>query len=374
MNLRDDHFPLPDSVATRRYFAKFERIIGHLHDVYALTPNATGEHAEAYLDVIGTRLGQLSRSFKALSFKYLVARHVSDTIPMSMEIDRRDSGFPVYKELLQMGNDLTQAQKHLDGLPSERVLKREMVEHILRERTQPRRLQFALSQRIYYEALMEGQVFLPQNHPEAVLLGEYDEGVRGYLVHWAVYDSQANLPALYLMVVVDSGKVPLVKDERRWPSVQSHLVAQSLNSLKLLTIASGFDSDFEDLHPKRLLRIHIGPMYSNTFTLQDGPLREVLSEANGGPGMDWALAWTVEDLVSQRTETQTKGVFGSVKREIYALDHYAVNDDHIGATTVDRSLILPQRPYQVLVNRDPQGLRNIRKFVVGDGGHVSAHM
>ena len=374
MSLRDDHFSLPDTVATRRYFSKFERIIGHLQDVYELTPDAGQKNPDAYLKIIGSRLAQLSHSFKALSFKYLVARHISETIPMAMEIDRRESGFPVYKELLQMGNDLTQAEKHLDGLPSERVLKREMVEHILRERTQPRRLQFALSQRIYYEALMEGQVFLPQNHPEAVLLGQNPDRTRNYLVHWAVYDSQANVPALYLMEVADSGKDPLHRDERRWPSAQSHLLAQSLNSLKLVTIARGFDSDFVDRHPKRLVRIHIGPMYSNTFTLQDGPLREVLAEANGGPGMDWALAWTVENLVSQRTEQQSSGVFGSVKREIYELDHYAVQDNDIGATTVNRSLILPQRPYQVLVNRDPQGLRNIRKFVVGDGGHVSAHM
>ena len=38
---------------------------------------------------------------------------------------------------------------------------------------------------------------------------------------------------------------------------RAHLMAQSLDGLKLLTIASGFDKDFPDLHPKRLRRIHL---------------------------------------------------------------------------------------------------------------------
>jgi hypothetical protein len=49
--------------------------------------------------------------------------------------------------------------------------------------------------------------------------------------------------------------------------------------LKLLTIAKGFDQDFDDLHPKSLKRIHVGPMYSSAYTEQSGPLRRVLAEA-----------------------------------------------------------------------------------------------
>ncbi len=33
-------------------------------------------------------------------------------------------------------------------------------------------------------------------------------------------------------------------------------------------------------------------------------------------------------------------------------------------------LILPERPYQVLVEQDPAGLRAVRKFVVGAGGRL----
>ncbi len=88
-------------------------------------------------------------------------------------------------------------------------------------------------------------------------------------------------------------------------------MAQSLDGLKLLTIAQGFDTDFDDLHPKRLRRIHLGPMYSHSFTLQSGPISEVLTSANADNGEDWALVWTVEDLRSDRVEVQKSGWFGS---------------------------------------------------------------
>ena len=46
------------------------------------------------------------------------------------------------------------------------------------------------------------------------------------------------------MELEDTGRTGLPKDERRWPVVQSHLMAQAVAGLKLLTIARGFDEDF----------------------------------------------------------------------------------------------------------------------------------
>ena len=53
------------------------------------------------------------------------------------------------------------------------------------------------------------------------------ESRRRYRLHWAVYDSQQNIPLIYIHGLEDSGKRPLAKDERRWPRVQGHLTAQS---------------------------------------------------------------------------------------------------------------------------------------------------
>jgi len=140
--------------------------------------------------------------------------------------------------------------------------------------------------------------------------------------------------------------------------------------LKLLTIAKGFDADFDDLHPKRLRRFHVGPMYSSLYTRQVGPIHDVLTQAHGAEGQDWCLVWTVEDLLSERVETERKGWFTSVERQVFALDPFSGRGVDTGATRSERAIVLPQRPYQVLAEMNPPGFAGVRKFVVSSTGRV----
>jgi hypothetical protein len=268
---------------------------------------------------------------------------------------------------MTMAVDAQQAEKHLAGMPSEAELKDRMVRQIVGEQTIPTALQFALSQRYYYEALAAGGMFWARNDPDAQWIQDLGER-RHFLVHWAVWDTQTNLPVVYLMDLEDSGKRPILNDAYRWPQAQAALMAQSVGGLKLLTIATGFDKDFADLHPKRLRRIILGPMYSASFTLQSGPISRVLEGAKAPEGQDWALVWTVEDLASDREEEVKEGWFSSSQRQVYKLDPVAGAE--LGATRQDRMIILPERPYQVLVEQNPTGLRAYRKFVVGAGGRL----
>jgi hypothetical protein len=373
-DLQDDHHALPDWAAVRRYFAKFERIIAHSKAVAETVPRR-GKLAGAELAIIEDYLGRLSRTFTALSYKHLFAGRPGAAQAQAMEIDRRESGFPIYAELLQMANDALQAQKRLDGMPEADTLKAEMVRHILSAGETPSQLHYTMSQRLYYQALAGEKLFLPQNDPEALWLGDIrDKDRRRYLLHWATYDSQLNIPTIYLAIVEDTGKKPLLKDERRWPAVQSHLMAQSVGSLKMVTIGQGLDVDFDDLHPKFVRRMHIGPMYSHTFTTQSGPLREVLADASGRPGLDWALTWTTETLISGKTREEKLGWFGTVEREVFKLDKDVLEDEGPGATKVEHSLILPERAYQVLRDRNPPGLRGVKRYVVNESGRVLAGM
>lgn len=361
----DDHLQIEDTRVTRRYIRKFDLILDHLRAVAAVM-EAEKRLSTHEVEALARYLVGLSATFDALAHKYLFAGRV--TIAGKLTFDRVESGFPVFSELLVMANDAAQADVRLAGMPGEEALKDEMVKFILAEQDVPTKLQYALSQRLYYQELKKGGLFWARNDPEALWLGDVD-GRRRYLIRWAVFDSRANLPTVYLMEVADSGRVGLPKDERRWPEVQAHLMAQAVNDLKLVTIATGFDKDFNDLHPKRLRRFRIGPMYSHAFTLQTGPIREVLSRAMAPEGEDWALAWTEEELVSERIELVNSGWFGQAEREIYTLDTVA----DTGATRLSRSVIMPARPYQALVELDPRGFRDVRKFVVGTGGKVLSY-
>ncbi|MGB3247148.1 MAG: hypothetical protein WBB25_21655, partial [Sulfitobacter sp.] len=350
-------------------FRKFEGIMQHMLHVAAVM-EAEGNLNDAEVKILTRYATMLTYTFRALSLKYLLVGRETGRFFGSLTIDKRDSGFPVTEEIMTMANDAQQAVSHLDGMASEAALKDQMVQTILSDRKVPTKLQFALSQRLYYEELVKGQLFWVRNDPQAEWLGTDANGRRTFRIHWATYDSQVNLPVIYLMEVEDSGAIGLPKDERRWPEVQAHLSAQALGGLKLVTIARGFDQDFDDLHPKRLRRFHVGPMYSHAYTRQSGPLRDVLAEAKAPEGQDWALVWTEEELRSDRVIEEKAGWFSTVEREVFALDPFGGTGQDLGATRTERSIILPQRPYQVLEEKNPVGFGSVRKFVVSPKGRV----
>lgn len=364
-----DQIGLTDTFASRRYFRKFESITGHLTRVAAVM-QAEGEVSKAQVQVITRYLMALTFTFRALSMKYLMVGRESGRFLGWLEMDKHDSGFPVAAELMTMANDAQQAARHLGNMPSEETLRDDMVREIVGNRKIPTKAQFALSQRLYYRELVKGQMFWVQNDPECIWQGNISDKRRRFLLHWAVYDTQINLPVIYLMELEDTGRVALPKDQNRWPEVQAHLIAQAMAGLKLVTIAKGFDTDFDDLHPKFLRRIHVGPMYSHQFTEQSGPLREVLAEARAPEGQDWALVWTTEELESQRVKEEKSGWFGTVEREVFALDPFGGRGADTGATRTQRSIILPQRPFQVLAEKNPPGFGEVRKFVVSPQGRV----
>ncbi len=370
--LTDDHQEVYDTLTARRYFAKFERITGHLLRV-ASEVEAEGQLTRSEARILGRYLTAITNTFRALNYKYLMTGRAEGSPHLTF--DRHESGFPVAQELMLMALDAAQAGKHLAGMAAEAELKDRMVRQIVRDLEPPVALQFALSQRLYYEALAvgirehlnKGGLFWARNDPDAQWIE--DVGARRhFLVHWAVYDTQVNLPVVYLLDVEDSGKTSLPNDDRRWPQAQAHLMAQSVMGLKLLTIAQGFDKDFSGLHPKRLRRITLGPMYSHDFTLQSGPISQVLADAQGSDAEDWALVWTVEDLISDREEEVKEGWFSSTERQVFKLDPFGGAES--GVTRMERMVILPERPYQVLAELNLQGLRELRKFVVGDGGKI----
>lgn len=369
IDMTRDHTLLGQTYAARRYFQKFEAITGHLSRVAAVMER---ERVLSKLDarVLGAQIVLIGRTFRALSLKYLMTGRHRDRSLGQLDIDRVESGFPVFQELLTMANDAQQVDQHLRGMRSAEQLKDDMITQIVRDQSIPTMLQFAMSQRLYYEELQKGDLFWAQNHPQAQWRENLPNGRRVYLVWWSVYDSQINLPTIYLMDLEDSGRRGLPIDDRRWPEVQRHLMAQSLGGLKLVTIAKGFDVDFDDLHPKRLRRFHVGPMYSSAFTRQSGPLRQVLEEARAPVGQDWALAWTTEDLESERVEQERSGWFGTVDREIFALDPFSGRGVDTGATRTERAIIMPAPPYRVLAEKSPPGFRDIRKFVVSPSGQV----
>ncbi len=371
-SLDADHKRLEDDLTARRYFDKLSRILGSV-------PGTLSEMVRDGLflpheaERVTYYAGAMLASVRALSMKYLVAGRIEGPLHSFLTIDIHESGFPVWSELAQMATDAAQAAKYLARTPAPAAIKDEMVREIVGDLRIPTRLQYALSQRYYNEALAAGDLFWPQMHPVGRWSGQGDTHRRRWLLDWAVYDSQLNVPVIYLMDVDDTGRRPLTEDIKRWSEASAHLMAQSVTGLQLVTIAQGFDRDFATLHPHRLRRIVLGPVYSREFTVQEGPIRQVLDNARADSGDDWALAMTVEDLRAKDAVMESSGLFSVVERQIYQLDPLNAHGAGQGASSALRALTLPARPYQALVDLDPPGFRNIRKYVPGPDGRVTGY-
>lgn len=364
---------ISDSQACRRYFGKFSEITRSFDKLAAemsLDPTAESSLNDLEIPVIEDYLQRLSNSFTALSVKYLLTGLVDSKLPSRLAIDQKDSGFPLFQEIIQMASDSDEAEKRLALLPERETLKARILDDALQQRRLPRHHQFEMSQRVYYEMLASVPLFHTKLTPELVALGSRGTQSRGYFCHWSVYDTQRNLPNVYLMYLEDSGERPLARDEARRERVWQHLMAQSLSSLQLLTIARGFDKDFPDLHPKVFKRLHIGPMYSNTFTRHADVVQDILAESDAEPGQDWVLCWTLETLRSKATEKTSTGIFSSVQTEIYDVDPQVPEQVASGVSSLERGMLLPYRPYQRLVERDVAQLRPVRKYVVGPDGMI----
>jgi uncharacterized protein (DUF1330 family) len=162
-----DYAALTDGLAARRYFAKFRSISDHLLRV---SDEMVKDGALNDLDagIIASYVERLANTFQALGHKYLLTGRDTGKFFGSLSMDRVESGFPVHREILTMANDAQQAARHLAGLPSVEKLKDDMIRQIVGDLTPPTKLQFAMSQRLYYEALQDKDLFWVQNDPEAL--------------------------------------------------------------------------------------------------------------------------------------------------------------------------------------------------------------
>ena len=358
---------ITDADSCRRYFGTLDEIVHRFHDLAAEMSSAPLSGMLAGLETTAVRdhLIRLANTLTALSIKHRLTGSAAHKRAQRLTIDRTDSGYPLFQEVVQMTADVADADHHLADLPERDAIKADMIDHVVESRSMPRDLQVTMCRRLYFEMLAAAPLFLAQTPPQLAAIGDEDAEVRPYFVDWSVYDTQRNLPNLYFMALEETGDRPLVHHDRRWRQVAEHLLAQSLSSLKLLTIARGFDKDFPDIHPKYLRRVHLGPIYSNRFTRHTDVVQDLLAEGDSEPGQDWIFCWTVETLRSKHAQETSTGLFGRVQSEIYDIDPHAPEELEAGASAVERCMILPYRPYQRLVDRDVPQLRGVRKFVVG---------
>lgn len=289
----------------------------------------------------------------------------------SFRISRAESGFPVFQNLLALENDRRQAADRLAGIPEPDELRAEMADFILRHKEFPAALQKSMAERLYLEAVGNGEIFGPFTLAKTVRVSVNPKSGRPfYLVHWASFDGTANLPLIYMATIEDSSEAIVrqlaTKDGKLNEKVDIPLPVEGLlnpelahrfddfterNSAYTLspaTIATNLDKDFETLHPTQLRRVVLGPFYSAGITEHNSTVSEVLSKVRGGENA-WLLTWTVQEVYSKGERPGRRGLWSREKDT----QEFHINTDDLeaarqGVSGYEKHALIPHEAYQAL--------------------------
>ncbi|MEM8749865.1 MAG: hypothetical protein AAGF28_06155 [Pseudomonadota bacterium] len=348
--------------ATSRYFRAINAALGGL-DTYLGDDDSpfyghelTGRLLTGYID-------KLRHSFDAWENRVAFAERFT--------INRAESGYPTFQNVLDLANDSKTAERALSEMPSTDDLRQEMIDFILLKKRFPKAGQRAIAKRLYLEHVQEGDVFAPFILPETVKVSVNPKTGRPfYIVHWASFDGTANMPLVYLAVIEDSSSDMVKKltdgDGNLKPGLDIPFpIGGLLNpdlahrfddfceknaaySLTLATIADNMDKDFPNLHPTQLRRFVMGPFYSAGLTSHGRLVEKILANVSKDSNA-WMLTWTQQELFSI-SETPAKwGLWGSTPaKQTYHIDTDDLEAVRQGVSGYEQNALVPHEAYQAI--------------------------
>ena len=286
-------------------------------------------------------------------------------------VSQAESGFPAFRNVLELENDRREAEKRLAAMPVDDQIRQEMVDFILTKKAFPDALQKTMAERRYLTSVLTGSHFSPLCLAKTVRVSVNPKTRRPYyIVHWGYYDGTANLPLVYMLSVEDSSKdmlealvttsgklnrdvdIPLPVDGLLNPSLahkfDDFCDKNSAYSLTLSTIATNLDTDFDHLHPKQLRRFVLGPFYHADITVHGSVVDKILQKVYR-PENQWLMTWTLQEIYSMNEKPAKWGLWSSnPAREEFYINTEDLDCARMGISAYQRHALVPHEAYQAI--------------------------
>ena len=317
-----DFASLANHTEYSNYFRQLARVCGHLVDCYQ-----DRECSNRWEGSIIRQLAlRLLNTVRALEMKYLF----SDQASRPLMVDVTESGFPNHIELSEMETDLRNKSAQLRDLPGLAALKQALAEELLRGNAEPIDILRQLSLRTYYDSLHEDSLFLPFNQgrlqvaPSPLVSGKIERGT--HRIAFSCFDFASNCPYITFMTF-NSENGSIDESSPEFAKLLNVLQQEGSRAPDIGILAMSIDDALEDIHPKFLKRLRIGPLYSrvilqnrtaNPADFREPYLQELLRGSNRDD--DFVLLLTEEVIFSKRQEV-TKSLFSPIgrSREVFAI-------------------------------------------------------
>ena len=372
-----------------RYFEAVDHAFNGL-DTVVKTQSEQVRRNNLIYETLNEHLWRLRHSFRCWRHKC----HFTQTF----KIDRAESGFPVFQQVLNLTADRDRVQERLLDVPPAPQLREEMLEMLLKYKQFPRVQQRALAERTFLDALRSNEIFTAFTEPKTLRHSKNPRSNRPYyVIHWAAYDGSAHLPMVYVAVIEDSS--PNAPKPRRQPSTKKRrgpwgfidagefpnielrdqlrrfVASHSAYSLTLTTIATALDKDFPTLHPKQLRRFVLGPFYAGGITDHNEKVQKVLDTVQDSPE-NWLLTWTMQELHSKEEIPAKHGIWGGAQaKEIFFIDTGDVDCVAQGVSAIERHALIPHTAYQaVYADGSADEIFKGYQCFIASGDHILKHV
>jgi len=360
-------FIMLNNEKTREYFKKTNNISKMITNIVKHNINSDDSKKTTTDDaVILKHINLLNNTIYALSLKYKfngLVDHKQNTI---FNIDAMDSGYPLQKEILFLESDKNRSEELSKTLIKKEIIKEGLIHCALHYKSINTDLQYDLCMHDFYNFIKNNELFLSFNGFNITPLKDRD-GIKRGIANWSVFDHETNLPSVFIMMFEYSGKEQLEEDSQVFKDMKMAAIENSYSPNKLMMVANRIDYALDNVHPKCLKKITVGPIYNGGIT-NHSPIIDNLLKGEGEE--NWILSWKKETILSKSTRTVSTGFFSSKQEEIYHIDGTNYDAMESGATEIENSIILTYDAYQKFDRSEKDLLKQFKKIIVSNSGEV----
>lgn len=278
-------------------------------------------------------------SIEAMRIKYMYDQEDN------MKVDVTDSGFPNYLEFRYLYNDLSLKDNYVNKLKEISELQEEFLDQLLRKKkaiTQDKLFQAASI--VYYTGVEQKYIF--HRFVQGKIIKAPEEAPAEYMTSWSFYDVSHNRPFICFMYFDYDGKDPLDEKEAIYEVLKNTADRQ----MDLDTMAYGIDRRLNDLMPKAIKRIDLGPFH-NVFAKDQNALTHTVLEAitkKEVPLESYALSFSSHEVLSGKTFKEG-GYFSKQTLQKW------------NAVEKNNYVFAPHRIIQLLYNKNPELMNRLAK-------------
>jgi hypothetical protein len=346
LDQRDEHV---------KYMTKTLTAFKAVERIYALKKERDQEAMTEH-GIVLCFLKKLSYTFELLRIKYLFNQ--SDRL----KIDKSNSGFVNFYEISQLETDLRRQVDQVVPQDKGDALKQRLVSHLLEKQTDSEELLAQMADNAYQKELIREKLFLFFNEGELILQKNGDPNRRKYLYYWACYDKKSNMPYIYLLdFEQDTQEEALHESGNAFDAFVKVIRSEGSRAPAVGIVAMAIDQRLERIHPKMLKRICIGPLYSQSFSVDLPEETERLFQA-GDDGRKFVFhlteqfVFSVGQTIIKDQKTLGNLLTGEQVRERFYIpkatdvDEYSVYNEleEQKASLIRKTAVMPYKLHQHL--------------------------